>query len=110
VNWFTRRRADPLTGRWVIDPSDISAVAELGHVEIEFNRGRLRYEIHLADRKQVMLMTYRVEGDVLVTDQPSHLKPERTAFALQGDALTLAFGGVSSRFLRRQASSRAALT
>jgi hypothetical protein len=100
MRWFTGRAADPLEGRWVIDPSDTAAVAEFGQVELTFERGRLTYEIILDEKKQVMLLTYRIAGEFLVTDQPSHPRSERTRFRLEGDTLALAFGGVEGRFLR----------
>jgi hypothetical protein len=45
-------------------------------------------------------MTYRVEGDVIVTNQPSAPHEERTRFKRDGDDLVLEFGGVASRFSR----------
>jgi hypothetical protein len=48
----------------------------------------------------VMLLTWTVDGHELVTDQPSHPRPERTAFRWDGPTLILAFGGVETRFTR----------
>jgi hypothetical protein len=99
--WFGQKRHDALEGKWAIDPADVEALAEYGNVEMEFVGGKLRYEIVLADKRQVILMTYRVDGDEIVTTQPSHPKAERTTFHLDGDTLTLAFGGRRGRFLRQ---------
>ena len=101
MKWlFGRGRADLLKGTWVVDPTDAVALGEFGQVELEFDSGRLTYAVILADKKQLMLLTYRVEGDVLITDQPSHPQSERTKFQIEEDRLTLSFGGTTGRFLR----------
>jgi len=52
-------------------------------------------------RWQIMKLTYRVEGDYLVTDQPSSPRAERTRFRLESDGtLRLEFGGQKSWFRR----------
>ena len=100
MSWLTRT-SDPLQGKWVIDPSDHSAIAEFGHVELEFKRGRLTYAIVLAKTRQIIQMTYGIDANMLVTDQPPHPKTERTRFHLDGGTLTLAFGGTEGRFIRQ---------
>jgi len=63
--------------------------------------GRLHYSVLSGDRWQIMKMVYRVEGDVIVTDQPSSPREERTRFALQPDGtLILELGGERTRFRR----------
>ena len=89
-----------LEGRWVLDPSDTDAVAAFGKASAEFANGRLVYEVEEDGKLQIMLMTYRVEGQTLITDQPSHPRPERTRYSLGGDTLTLEFGGLTGRFIR----------
>src|SRR5712691_50148 len=50
-------------------------------VGLEFlEDGRLAYAILTENSTQIMRMTYRVDGAVLVTDQPSHPREERTRF------------------------------
>lgn len=100
MKWFGKKLHDPLAGRWVLDPTDALAVAAFGDVVVEFDGGRLKYEINLPDKKQIMLMTYKVDGDEVVTDQPSHPRPERTKFQITGNRLILNFGGTSGRFLK----------
>lgn len=64
--------------------------------------GHLDYEVDSGGRRQIMLLTYRVEGDAIVTDQPSHSAEERTVFRFAGAAtLVLTFGGVETTFERR---------
>jgi hypothetical protein len=60
----------------------------------------MAYAVVAGDKTQSMRMTYRVDGAVLVTDQPSSPKEERTGFRFDGDALILEFAGVASRFTR----------
>ena len=63
--------------------------------------GRLAYAILNEERTQIVRMTYRVEGAILVTDQPSHPHEERTRFSWdESGALVLEFGGETSRFSR----------
>ena len=71
-------------------------------VRLEFkDDGHLNYEIRSSERRQIMLLTYRVDGDTIVTDQPSHPHEERTAFRFDADGnLVLAFGGIETTFQR----------
>jgi hypothetical protein len=70
-------------------------------VAIEFrDGGQMAYAVLAADKTQVMRMTYRVDQEVLVTDQASSPKEERTGFHFDGDALILEFAGLASRFTR----------
>lgn len=46
-------------------------------VELEFKEdGRLAYVLLEGSRLQTILMVYTVEGDELITDQPSHPRQE----------------------------------
>jgi hypothetical protein len=48
-----------------------------------------------------MLLTWRVEGDVLISDQPSHPQEVRTQFRFEADgALILANEGVETRYFQ----------
>jgi hypothetical protein len=101
--WFSRRpKLDHrLLGRWEIDPADEHAVKEFGYVVIDFDdKGRLTYTIKREDKDEIFLMKYQVEEDVIISDQPSHRKSERSRFILADGLLTLWFDGRPSRFLR----------
>jgi hypothetical protein len=108
--WAPRLRNEIMTvnliGTWVVDKSDIRALSELGDVSMAFGQdGSLNYVVRLQDRKQIIKLQYRVDGDVIVTDQPSAPNVERTAFSLSDDeVLTLSFGGVPYRFIRERTS------
>jgi len=79
-----------------------SAVQPMEPAETDFRSdGRLFYSVLSEGRWQIMKLTYRVEGDYLVTDQPSHPRTERTRFRLESDGtLMLEFGGQKSWFRR----------
>lgn len=104
MSWFRRQKpqeANPLIGVWKIDTSDTASVEALGDVTIEFDKaGNLNYLIKSEGKVEAILMTYRVEGTTIISDQPSHPNPQRTEFVLTGDgALILSFDGEPSRFL-----------
>jgi len=92
-----------LLGRWVVDESDAQAGADFGDVILEFNEdGQLIYIVRGESRDQVMDLRYKIDGDTLVTDQPSAPKTERTKFSISQDGvLTLEFGGIPYHFRRQ---------
>jgi hypothetical protein len=91
-----------LVGLWEIDKADRQALAAVGDVVLDFgDDGVLVYAVRGEDSAQIFDLRYHVEGNVVVTDQPSAPRVERTAFAFADDgSLTLAFGDVPCRFLR----------
>lgn len=91
-----------LVGIWVVDESDRHALAELGDAMLEFDEnGGLTYVIRGDGKQQIILMQYEVDGDTIVTDQPSAPRVERTSFSLSDDGrLVLAFGGEPFTFRR----------
>jgi hypothetical protein len=91
-----------LVGRWETDPSDTDAINEYGRTSLVFGGdGSLTYIIHVEGKDQVMVMTYRIEGSMLITDQPSRPGEERTAFTITPDGkLVLDYGGIKSRYVR----------
>jgi hypothetical protein len=73
-----------LVGTWKSDPNDT-----------------LLYIIHEAGRDQIMRLTYRTEAGVIVTDQPSEHRSERTEYRIEDDGtLVLAFGGRKSKYTK----------
>lgn len=99
----SRRDAGPppeLLGRWQLSQADPALGLDPGAVAEFTADGRLTYTIPTGDRDQIILLTYRVEGATLVTDQPSAPREERTAFSLSGDELRLDHGGAVARFER----------
>ena len=70
-----------ITGTWRSDPDDLEAIRMYGDVSLDFfPDGQLTYTVHSEGKRQIMLLTYRIEGDMLTTDQPSEPKEETTQF------------------------------
>jgi hypothetical protein len=94
----------PVLGCWELVRSSDQATEPS---EADFREdGRLLYSVLSGDRWQIMKLTYRVEGDVLITNQPSSPREERTRFFFESDGtLVLELGGQRSWF--RRAKKRA---
>jgi hypothetical protein len=94
--------AEDLVGKWVSDPTDVESIRNYGLVSLDFSsQGTLVYAIHLDGKRELVFLTYRVEGDELVTDQPSSPKQERTRFNIDLDGrLALLYTGRHSIFVR----------
>jgi hypothetical protein len=94
-----------LLGGWVVDPGDEVARAHFGDVAMEFDPdGSLRYVIRGDEKDQVMLLRYRVEGDELVTNQPSAPREERTRFCFTSDGrLVLEYKDLNAHYVRGSA-------
>jgi hypothetical protein len=93
------RGANPLLGCWQLVRAAEDAVEP---AEAEFREdGWLLYSVLSGSRWQVMRLKFRVEGDLVVTDQPSAPREERTRYSLEPDGtLLLEFGGTRSRYRR----------
>lgn len=63
--------------------------------------GRMIYAIREANKWQLMKLTYRLEGNVIVSNQPSAPREERTEYSFQSDgSLILSLGGEQTTFRR----------
>jgi len=69
---------------------------------MEFRRdGSLTYTVPGDKREGKIFLTYEVEGNVLITDQPSEPRKEETQFRLTDDGkLVLIRDGQESKFIR----------
>jgi hypothetical protein len=86
-----------LVGCWHLMRAD-DASAEPAEADFRED-GRLYYSVLSGDRWQIMKLRYRVDGGLLVTDQPSHPREERTRFSMDADgSLILEFEGQRSWF------------
>ena len=96
------RMRSRLIGRWKRDPSDPDTAAAYGDVTLEFrDDGQLIYVIHEGEKAQMMFLTFEVTDGVLITNQPSTPKEERTLFELTSDGkLVLHYGGGVSSYVR----------
>jgi len=103
-NWLSRApKSDPpaaFLGRWKRVRAD-QPDGDAG-VTMEFTAdGRLHYIIDTGTSEQVMLLTYHIDGNELVTDQPSRSRIERTRFVFETpDILLLDFEGERTWFER----------
>ncbi|MEA2338645.1 MAG: hypothetical protein QOE82_2652 [Thermoanaerobaculia bacterium] len=97
------RRSKPreLFGHWrLID--DQAGVDQGDGVGMTFHPdGRLEYAIHDEDRVAIMNLVWHVEGDVIVSDQPSSPREERTRYFFRSpDVLVLENADGRSTFQR----------
>lgn len=94
--------ASALIGEWKLVRSEGSAHVGVEGVTIVFtDDGKLIYTIHESDKKQIINLIYHVSGNVLLTDQPSHPKVERTTFDFElNGQLVLNYSGGKTWFER----------
>lgn len=91
----------PIVGCWTTDPTDHEEIRMYGRVSLSFSPGgALEYTIHEDGKRQIIWLTYRIEGEEIVTDQPSNPREERTRFAIVDDRLYLSLGGGHGRYVR----------
>jgi len=93
--------ATHLIGRWRLFRADPS-LDFAPNVRMEFlDGGRLRYSFEAGGVSQSLMMIYRVDGDMLYTDNPSAPHSRETRFWFgPGDVLALDFAGAVAWFLR----------
>jgi uncharacterized protein (TIGR03066 family) len=93
---------NPLVGIWKSDSRDKKTIEKFGKVILEFSdNGKLTYTIHEGNKEQKMFLTYRIQGDTLITNQPSKPKEEETKFRFASVAeLSLFFGGEESKYIK----------
>lgn len=93
---MARIDSENVIGLWLSDPTDAERTT------LEFGRdGRLTYTIVGKDTDQRIFLTYRIEGGVLITDQPSHPRQERTRIEFSDDGkLILTHGTKRSAYVR----------
>jgi hypothetical protein len=96
-----------LLGTWRLMRADPSLDFAPG-VRMEFlTDGQLRYHVDVGGRDQVIALVYRVDGDVLVTDNPAapHSMTVRIQHGL-GDVLLLDFAGATAMLVREATQPR----
>ena len=91
-----------LFGRWETDPTDHDGIAQYGKSTIYFGHdGRMAYVVHSSARDEVIRLTYEIDGDALITDQPSTPSVQRTHFEFTLDGrLVLSLFGRESRYVK----------
>ena len=92
-----------LIGTWISDMNDLATKNNIGNVRMTFTiDGKLIYEIHEAKKLQKMFMIYRINGDTIISDQPSEKTEQITKFKfINKDRLILEFEGLKTFYNRR---------
>ena len=76
-------------GKWVLMKDNLS-YGKAGCVSMIFNsNGRLDYCIEDNENISVICLSYFIEGDEIITDQPSSPKQERTRFVINSDGVLI---------------------
>ena len=102
-----RKRDTPTTdlrlhGKWVLEKADAGFDNGDG-VEMELQSGGvMTYAIKQGDKLQIMKMTYRVEGNQIISNQPSVPREEKTTYGFEDGLLVLTFDGSRSWFRRKK--------
>ena len=93
--------ASRLIGRWRLLRADAS-LEFAPNVRMEFlEGGRLRYSFDAGENPQSVMLIYRVDGDMLYTDNPAAPHSRETRFWFgEGDVLALDFAGALAWFIR----------
>jgi hypothetical protein len=91
-----------LIGIWNSDETDETTQKTLGKVTMTFTEdGKLIYDIVEGDKQQRMNMVYNVQGDTIISDQPSRPQEQRTHYEIKNsDKLILDFEGEKTVFNR----------
>jgi hypothetical protein len=92
-----------LLGTWNSDENDETTQKTLGKVIMTFTKdGKLVYDIVEGVKQQRMNMVYKVQGDTIISDQPSHPQEQKTKYKIEsGDKLILDFEGEKTVFKRQ---------
>jgi hypothetical protein len=90
-----------LLGRWRLFRADPS-LDFAPNVRMEFlDGGRLRYSFDAGETAQSIMLIYRVEADMLYTDNPAAPHARETKFWFgPGEVLALDFAGAVAWFIR----------
>jgi hypothetical protein len=90
-----------LVGRWRSDPAHYDTQINFGDTTMDFREnGELIYIIKTAEREQTVNLLYSIQGDQLITDQPSHPDRQSTLFNIEEDTLLLTYDGFTARYIR----------
>jgi len=90
-----------LIGTWNTDEDDEKTMQTIGKVTITFTHdGKLVYDIIEDGKIQRINMIYKVEGDFIISDQPSNPQEQKTKFKLENNKLLLVFNGEKTMFKR----------
>jgi hypothetical protein len=81
---------DELIGSWESDVADRVRRSNVGKARMEFfPDGTLAYVTFDNDKMQIFKLTYKVDGNTLITDQPSSPRSQINRFEIRGRSLRL---------------------
>jgi hypothetical protein len=91
-----------LFGLWETDFGDASTIEQYGRVRLHFfESGDLTYTIRSGTVDQVIRLRYSIEGNTIITQQPSAPREERTQYTIESDGrLALRHDGIVSWYRR----------
>jgi hypothetical protein len=89
-----------LLGKWRLREAPPAFGLDPGATATFKDNGELIYTIPESDRTSVMRLTYRIDGNRLITNQTSAPHEETTTFELAGDCLRLTYDGLVAVFER----------
>jgi hypothetical protein len=91
-----------LIGKWRTDPDDLESIQEYGSVFLEFRTdGSLIYTILNENTEQKIILTYKIENGVIITDQPSSPNIEKTPYTITANQkLLLSYDGYTTSYVR----------
>ena len=92
-------RKEDLVGVWVREHTTQPSTPDFENVTtIFYEDGHSTDVFHYPDKDQIMFLTYKIDGDYLITDQPSRPRIERTKAKIENGKLILEYEGVVSRY------------
>ena len=92
-----------LMGKWRLDPSDLKSLEEFGETGLEFKPdGSLVFTWFVGKgRRQIAFLTYRLDGQWLITNQPSSPREDRVIAEISSkNGLVLDRDGFRSFYVR----------
>jgi hypothetical protein len=98
--------SDQLIGTWKVIEDPFNRSEETFY---SFTPTVVTIAFETKNRTQKIFLTYELEGNIIITDQPSHPKIERSKIKVEGDILTLDYNGQITRLKRSPEPRRGTL-
>ena len=98
--------SDQLIGTWKVIEDPLNRSEETFH---SFTPTLVTIAFETKNRTQKIFLTYELEGNIIITDQPSHPRIERSKIKVEGDILTLDYNGQITRLKRSPEPRRGTL-
>jgi hypothetical protein len=89
---------EKLIGKWKLTKADESFDVEDGVEVIISPDGKLEYSIQSGAKKQIISLTFRLDGNLLISDQASSPREEQTQIMFDKDLLVFDYQGNKAWF------------